>query len=175
MHQKRAKWQNKTFPHYLDLCVIFGKDRATGKDALSAAEMVELDEEIQTNDGDDDLIPTRSEEISSKSSSFKKRKRKSSFDIDSESAMERAATILAAQLEKSSAQFANFLGLEASLNEQRKNLSNALSNVPGLTDSERNKVMCKLAREEELMVVFFSLPDERKEGFVKDLLSGVLY
>ena len=38
-HPKARKWRNKKFPHYEELCVIFGKDRAQGKRFRDAIEM----------------------------------------------------------------------------------------------------------------------------------------
>ncbi|KAJ9547034.1 hypothetical protein OSB04_019577 [Centaurea solstitialis] len=39
VHKDAAKWKNKTFPHFEDLSIVFGKDRAQGSRARDAVEM----------------------------------------------------------------------------------------------------------------------------------------
>ncbi|GJT22796.1 ALP1-like protein [Tanacetum coccineum] len=46
-HPKARKWRNKKLPHYEELCVIFGKDRAQGKRSRDAFEM---EQEVNTED-----------------------------------------------------------------------------------------------------------------------------
>nr|KAJ0216405.1 hypothetical protein LSAT_V11C300153630 [Lactuca sativa] len=41
VHKEARKWRNKIFPHYEDLCIIFGKDRAQGNKAKDFAQMEE--------------------------------------------------------------------------------------------------------------------------------------
>nr|KAJ0203429.1 hypothetical protein LSAT_V11C500286990 [Lactuca sativa] len=38
VHKNAAKWRGKKFPHYWDLCLVFRKDRANGRDAQTAAD-----------------------------------------------------------------------------------------------------------------------------------------
>ncbi|CAI9297192.1 unnamed protein product [Lactuca saligna] len=40
VHKNASKWRGKKFPHYWDLCIVFGKDRANGRDAQTAADIV---------------------------------------------------------------------------------------------------------------------------------------
>nr|KAJ0193109.1 hypothetical protein LSAT_V11C800390720 [Lactuca sativa] len=40
-HKEAGKWRNKIFPHYEDLCIIFGNDRAQGNKAKDFAQMEE--------------------------------------------------------------------------------------------------------------------------------------
>nr|KAJ0186314.1 hypothetical protein LSAT_V11C900454920 [Lactuca sativa] len=41
VHKEAGKWRNKIFPHYEDLCIIFGKDRAQGNKPKDFAQMEE--------------------------------------------------------------------------------------------------------------------------------------
>ncbi|KAI3749421.1 hypothetical protein L2E82_20033 [Cichorium intybus] len=55
VHGSAAKWRNKKFRHFEDLCTVFGKDRAQGNKARDFVEMEkEADIEEQTQHLDDD-------------------------------------------------------------------------------------------------------------------------
>nr|KAJ0199470.1 hypothetical protein LSAT_V11C600322370 [Lactuca sativa] len=41
VHKDAGKWRNKIFPHYEDLCIIFGKDRVQGNKAKDFSQMEE--------------------------------------------------------------------------------------------------------------------------------------
>ncbi|GAV59016.1 hypothetical protein CFOL_v3_02549 [Cephalotus follicularis] len=41
VHKDAAPFKEKSFPHFDDLLVVFGKDRATGKDAVTSADVME--------------------------------------------------------------------------------------------------------------------------------------
>ncbi|KAI3779031.1 hypothetical protein L2E82_08467 [Cichorium intybus] len=50
IHKKAGKWRNKTFPHFQELCNVFGKDRAQGNRAKDFVQMendANLEEENQ--------------------------------------------------------------------------------------------------------------------------------
>ncbi|KAL0332849.1 UNVERIFIED_CONTAM: hypothetical protein Scaly_2186400 [Sesamum calycinum] len=58
-HSTHVIWQNKPFPFYDDLLVIFGKDRATGNNADGPADMMEeIQREEVNNDPNDDVETT---------------------------------------------------------------------------------------------------------------------
>ena len=53
VHKEAAKWKNKTFPHFEDLSIVFGKDRAQGSRARDVVEMedqVNLEEQEQPSE-----------------------------------------------------------------------------------------------------------------------------
>ncbi|KAI3807117.1 hypothetical protein L1987_23041 [Smallanthus sonchifolius] len=89
VHKNAAKWRGKKFPHYWDLCIVFGKDRANGRDAQTAADIISdiNREETEANgDGLDDIdanqplnnpLDAASRE---ESSTQRKRKRRNSWD-----------------------------------------------------------------------------------------------
>ena len=55
-HKKAAIFKDKSFQYYREFCIIFGKDRATGVHAESAADAVEeLNMEEATDRADDDF------------------------------------------------------------------------------------------------------------------------
>ncbi|KAI3717041.1 hypothetical protein L1987_68357 [Smallanthus sonchifolius] len=58
VHKNAAKWIGKKFPHYWDLCIVFGKDRANGRDAQTIADIISdinREEPEATTDGLDDM------------------------------------------------------------------------------------------------------------------------
>ncbi|KAM4070844.1 hypothetical protein ACB094_11G015300 [Castanea mollissima] len=55
-HKGAAACRNKSFPHYEDLCIVYAKYHATGKDAQAPADVVE-ELEAEKNDDKLDDIP----------------------------------------------------------------------------------------------------------------------
>lgn len=94
-HKNAARWREKKFPHYWELCLVFGKDRANGKDAQTAADIISeinreeeehIDQTQATGDGLDDIHVEQSLNSPSyassreESSMQRKRKRRNSWD-----------------------------------------------------------------------------------------------
>ncbi|KAI3755980.1 hypothetical protein L1987_55791 [Smallanthus sonchifolius] len=89
VHKNAAKWRGKKFPHYWDLCIVFGKDRANERDAQTAVDIIfdiNREEPEATGDGLDDIdvdqplnnpLDAASRE---ESSTQRKRKRRNSWD-----------------------------------------------------------------------------------------------
>ncbi|MFS8004713.1 hypothetical protein Hanom_Chr13g01229011 [Helianthus anomalus] len=48
-----------------------------------------------------------------------------------------------------------------------------MNKVVGLTTRECDKAVYKLAQNEELMVIFFKVDEERKFGWVKTMLEDI--
>ncbi|XP_075653486.1 uncharacterized protein LOC142623890 [Castanea sativa] len=55
-HKGAAACRNKSFPHYEDLCIVYAKDHATGKDAQAPADVVEELEVEKNDDKLDDIL-----------------------------------------------------------------------------------------------------------------------
>ena len=88
MHKGAEKWRNKSLPHYDDLCIIFGKDRAQGNRAEDCEDMTHnenvedelLQMEDDFNEQSEEISPiTNGQSEETSSASTKKRKHK--FDI----------------------------------------------------------------------------------------------
>ena len=56
--------------------------------------------------------------------------------------------------------------------ENRSRINQELSKVVGLTIKERHKATKLIVCQHELIDVFFSVPDEEKEEWVKGLING---
>uniref|UniRef100_A0A2N9IVH8 Myb/SANT-like domain-containing protein n=1 Tax=Fagus sylvatica TaxID=28930 RepID=A0A2N9IVH8_FAGSY len=108
--QGAGSFRNKSFPLYEDLCIVYAKDHATGKDAQTPAD-----------DASDNLSKA-------------------------------------------------VIGTIAS--ENRSRINEELSKVVGLTIKERHKATKLIVCQHELIDVFFSVPDEEKEEWVKGLING---
>ncbi|KAD3067808.1 hypothetical protein E3N88_35688 [Mikania micrantha] len=175
VHKNAAKWRGKKFPHYLDLCIVFGKDRANGRDAQTAADILSdivREEQEAIGDGldyidvDESLNNTSREE----SSTQRKRKRRNSWDPLMNSLKE-SAEIIGAEIREATNTFNRVFGTESNREELRNNLFAEMNKVEGLTIRECDKAICKLAQNEELMVIFFKVDEERKLGWVKNMLD----
>ncbi|KAM0070304.1 putative Myb/SANT-like domain-containing protein [Helianthus debilis subsp. tardiflorus] len=82
-HKKAGKWKNKKFPHYDELCVIFGKDQAQAKKAKTMVKMEEevnmVEEEHKRNEDFDEIshnVGTSSSFQVEETSSVRGKKRK---------------------------------------------------------------------------------------------------
>ncbi|KAK9062064.1 hypothetical protein SSX86_019249 [Deinandra increscens subsp. villosa] len=179
VHKNAAKWRGKKFPHYWDLCIVFGKDRANGRDAQTAADIlsdINREEQEATGEGLEDIDveqPLNSPAYSApieEPSTQRKRKRRNSWDPLMNSLKE-SAEIIGAEIRGATNTFSRVFGTESNREELRNNLFAEMNKVEGLTVRECNKAVCKLAQNEELMVIFFKVDEERKLGWVKNMLE----
>ncbi|KAD6119782.1 hypothetical protein E3N88_11053 [Mikania micrantha] len=175
VHKNAAKWRGKKFPHYWDLCIVFGKDRANGRDAQTAADILSdivREEQEAIGDGLDyiDVDQSLNNTSREESSTQRKRKRRNSWDPLMNSLKE-SAEIIGAEIREATNTFNRVFGTESNREEPRNNLFAEMNKVEGLTIRECDKAICKLAQNEELMVIFFKVDEERKLGWVKNMLD----
>ena len=86
-------------------------------------------------------------------------------------AMKEVASMLGSQLKDASDNLSKaVIGTIAS--ENRSRINEELSKVVGLTIKERHKATKLIVCQHELIDVFFSVPDEEKEEWVKGLING---
>ncbi|KAI3688236.1 hypothetical protein L1987_81947 [Smallanthus sonchifolius] len=176
VHKNTAKWKGKKFPHYWDLCIVFGKGRANGRDAQTAADIISdinRKEPEATVDGLDDMDvnqPLNSPSDVASREESRKRKRHNSWDPLMNSLKE-SAEIIGAEIREATNTFNKVFGTESNREELRNNLFAEMNKVEGLTIRECDKAVCKLAQNEELMVIFFKVDEERKLGWVKNMLT----
>ncbi|KAI3755040.1 hypothetical protein L1987_54833 [Smallanthus sonchifolius] len=148
--------EGKEISSLLDLCIVFVKDRANGRDAQTTADIISdiNREETEANgDGLDDIdvdqpLKNPLDDASrEESSTQRKRKRRNSWDP-----------------------LMNISGTESNIEELLNNLFE-MNKVEGLTIRECDKDVFKLAQNEELMVIFYKVDEERKVGWVKNMLA----
>ncbi|KAL4569726.1 hypothetical protein LXL04_025368 [Taraxacum kok-saghyz] len=184
VHKNAEKWKDNKFPYYWDLCFVFGKDRANGRDAQTAADIIfettNEQEELINNtqgsgDGLDDIgvdVPqnTPTTPIVEESSSQLNKKRKNTWDHLMRS-LKDSADIIGSKIDNATSTFDAVFGIERDREELRKKLNSEMKKVVGLTVRERNKAVRMLSKNEELMVIFFTVEDEDKHGWIIDMLE----
>ena len=180
-----APFRNKPFTHFDDLCYVWGKDRATGKDAQSAHDINEENQRNNVEVGLDKIKDTKVAEeadvsiaffdpsINSPKSVSKKRKRRNGDSEGNDTVVE-ALTNVSRNIESSIHALCNTvekLAYEADMKAMREQIFNQLINVHGLTRREIVHAHVKLSQDEKLMVAFCSIPDEMKVEWIREIIE----
>ncbi|XP_012842525.1 PREDICTED: uncharacterized protein At2g29880-like [Erythranthe guttata] len=190
-HPSHAIWQNKSFPYYEDLVVIFGKDRATGINAEGPADMMENIEREETNNADtvndvdstmepeledfgaySSLSPMQSPRSQGTHNQRKKKRSRSSENVAIMTDIKDAAAVIGSEIAKASQIFGKAIGVDAEISEKRQKIDSEIRNISNLTVGEIIKAVCHIAHSHELTDVFFSMTEEGKEQLVKAILNG---
>ena len=165
VHPGAAKWQNTAMPWFKELSIIFGKDRATGNLAENLVDVVEeLNKEADADElsGQDGMQPS----AHSDESTSKKRKK---GNVDSLlEAVYAASDRIANQFEASTKLL---IAAEQDMIEKKKQLNEEISKIPGLQVLEKLQVAKKIAKDEDLMILFFAAPAEERSVFVQAILD----
>ncbi|GER55646.1 retrotransposon protein [Striga asiatica] len=184
-HPTHGIWQNKAFPMYDDLVIIFGKDRATGGNAEGPNDMMEEieredvnlnagnDVEATTEIGLDDLDASFSPLQSPRSATVDKRKkRKRSVDnLMPMTDIKEAASIIGSEIAKASEIFGKAIGVDAEISEKRQRIDSEIRKIPDLAVLDVIKVVCRIAQSPELTDVFFSMTEEGREQLARAIIS----
>ena len=163
---------------------MYAKDHATGKDAQTSADIIE---ELETNIDDtnhnvgngldgihEDVsctqIPTTGGRVEG-ISAWKRKKKGQNNEDNMMQEMKEVASMLGSQLKDASDNLSKaVIGTIAS--ENRSRINQELSKVVGLTIKERHKATKLIVCQHELIDVFFSVPIEENEEWVKGLING---
>ncbi|KAL5549408.1 hypothetical protein UlMin_004639 [Ulmus minor] len=175
-HKDAAPFKTKAFPFYDELCVVFGKDRATGKDAknvVDAAEEIireasnDIFEENINNTENMAYVDVENGEFmsfsqapqfpQSQSDGSSKKKRKRSLD-DIGEAIKEAACAIAKEMKDSSTHLMNQELMRTTL----------------LDMFERHEAILLITRDIRTLNAFTSVGDEEKAAWVRALLDGLL-
>ncbi|XVF41877.1 hypothetical protein PTKIN_Ptkin01aG0316000 [Pterospermum kingtungense] len=162
-HKDAVQFRTRFFCFYNELSQIYAKDRATGQNAQTAADILEdiaLEENVEINEGTEhesqfelssyDMdISNRVPQISTSS----RRKRKVS-EIDESIT---AATLLGDKLSDN-------IGSERVLQQKVQELYGALGEIEGLATDEMYIALSKILDHPSQMLVFFSLPPSQRLG-----------
>ncbi|XP_007036788.2 PREDICTED: uncharacterized protein At2g29880 [Theobroma cacao] len=173
-HKEAAPFRRKSFPFFNELSIIYARDRATGKDAQTAVDILEemqdcndtINEEIECenlagyNFEDEDFsnIQPQTSAPRSDTTSTRKRKRLNEMGdpITSESIIA-AATILGENIKEAGIEFNRSVGAEVNIQQKAQELDGILSQVERLTAMERVLASIKLPESPTLMFVFLVL------------------
>ncbi|KAL6501113.1 hypothetical protein OROHE_025310 [Orobanche hederae] len=172
--------RNKSFPHYDQLALVWGKDRATGLNAetpIDVIENLEKDQNIDQGDdeSDEENVPPRTTSLGEGTSKSKRKRRRSADGLIS--SLERMTNVLAAHMDKSNDQMTkiveSFSGVDKEKKDNHHKLNEELREIEVLTNSQRQKAAMKLVRDPDIMDYFFTLEDDgEKEIFLIELLEN---
>ncbi|KAL5574249.1 hypothetical protein UlMin_023846 [Ulmus minor] len=183
-HKDATPYKTKAFPFYDELCLVFGKDRATGKDAEN---IVDAAEEIQrsgeNNDMSEDNINNtenmgfadakNSEFMSqSRSDGSSKRKKRSKSTNDLEEAIKDAAYAIAKEMKDSSTRLSEAM-IDKEMNERQMGVNDELMRTTWLNMLERHKAALLITRDTRTLNAFTSMKDDEKDVWIRALLDGL--
>ena len=165
VHPGAAKWQNTAMPSFKELSVIFGKDRATGNMAENLEDVVE---ELNTEAADELSLQEDLQRSTHSDESTSKKRKKGNVESLLE-AVYAASDRIANQFEASTKLL---IAAEEDMMQKKKQLNDELSKIPNLTVLQKLQVAKKIAKDEDLMILFFAAPAEEKIVFVNGILDN---
>ncbi|XP_074556981.1 uncharacterized protein At2g29880-like [Curcuma longa] len=177
-HPDAEQFRYKSLPYYEELSIILGGDRASGKDAQVPADIVEELEKV-ADENDDESIGVDGDSapydqdfmFGSKEESSKPKRRKSETIKDLSQVIRETTTILGEELNKASNRLSKALEYDEGA-EKRMKVNEVLTNLHDLSMLERHKAIRKIGCDRETTDIFFTIPDDEKEVWMKALLSG---
>ncbi|KAK1389962.1 DNA-binding storekeeper protein-relatedtranscriptional regulator [Heracleum sosnowskyi] len=164
VHPKAAKWKSTHLPCFKELSIIFRKDRATENLAENLEDVAEeLNTEVVGETLRDDIQPNP---ISDESTSKKRKKGNVESLLE---AVYAASERMANQFEASTKLL---IAAEEDMLLKKKQLNEELSKIPKLTILHKFQVAKRIAKDEDLMILFFAAPTEEKIVFVNVILDN---
>ncbi|KAJ9549302.1 hypothetical protein OSB04_021845 [Centaurea solstitialis] len=175
VHKDASRWKNKTFPHYEDLCIVFGKDRAQGN---GARDFVEMEQEVnaeETQDSDDDFLD--SDNAASRntnlphdeaSPSVISRKRKSRSD----DGFNNAVGLITESLKEISKDLSQGIKFDMKINELSDKIPPEIFKMASLTQSEKFKALTKIRGDPINVQNFWQVDENNREAWVKYILEN---
>ncbi|MFQ6654854.1 hypothetical protein Gotur_025660 [Gossypium turneri] len=159
-HKEAAQFRHHSFPYYDQLTAIYARDRATGKDAQTAADVIE---EINV-----DGVPTIDMD----------EERNSFYDCEADISLDDMdAENIKAVGDQISRSIASDVVVQQKseefqiMQEKATNLYSTLWEIEGLTDDDRYRALSKIPDHPTQMLVFFSLPSAARLEWVRSFLS----
>ncbi|PPS11523.1 hypothetical protein GOBAR_AA09121 [Gossypium barbadense] len=198
-HKEVAQFRHRSFPYYDQLTSIYAKDRATGKDAQIAADIIE---EINAEDvaatntheerndfhgseadvslDDMDLSATQPQPAKNQGdSAFSKKKKKISDASDFSTSFNDTAALLMENIWTIGIEISKSIASEVVLQQRSEmtiqesalKLYSTLCELEGLTEDERYRALSKIPDHPTQMLIFFSLPSAVRLEWVKRFLT----
>ncbi|TQD99894.1 hypothetical protein C1H46_014507 [Malus baccata] len=162
---------NKPFPLYPRLCTVFGRDRATGSMAESAADAME-NMGMENEDCDETFempptSPTPSPSVGTSSASQPLRKRKrNKNDADAN-----IVAVIREGWDKAVTEMKN-LGESFTLREAKAKLPSQLKAM-GIPYDQVLKISMKLVKDTDMFSFWCTLDDSDKPDFIKLFMDGI--
>ncbi|KHG16992.1 hypothetical protein F383_20963 [Gossypium arboreum] len=198
-HKEVVQFKHQSFSYYDQLTAIYAKDRATRKDAQTAADIIE---EIDVKDvaatntheerndfhgceadvslDDMDLSTTQPQPTRNHGDSTLSKKKKKIFDAsDSSTSFNDAATLLAKNIWIVGLKISKSISSEVliqqkseiTIQESALKLYPTLCEVEGLTEDEFYRTLSKIPDHPTQMLIFFSLPFAVRLEWVRRFLA----
>ncbi|POO03065.1 hypothetical protein TorRG33x02_011260 [Trema orientale] len=191
-HKDVAPFKHKAFSYYKELCMVFGKDRATGNDAEGLVDAVDdiarteanndMEEHNinnpQPNIGDieaDNLgfmtFSQASQVPQSRSDGSSKRKRKSGGSDDLGEAIKKATLVIAKEMKESSTRLSDAIN-DKEMNERQIGVNEELIMTTFLGILKCHRATLLITRDIHTLNIFNGLRDDEKEIWVKAVFDG---
>ncbi|KAG8483405.1 hypothetical protein CXB51_022246 [Gossypium anomalum] len=198
-HKKAAQFRHWSFSYYDQLTAIYAKDRAIGKDAQTAADIIEeidVEDVADTNTHEErnnfhgceadvslddmELSATQPQPARNQGdSTLSKKKKKNSNVSDFSTSFNDAAILLAENIRTVGLEVSKSIASEV-LNQQKSEITiqesalklyPTLCEVEGLTEDERYRALSKIPDHPTHMLIFFSLPSALRLEWVRRFLA----
>ncbi|MFQ6653206.1 hypothetical protein Gotur_024723 [Gossypium turneri] len=171
-HKEAVQFRRRTFPYYDQLIAIYARDRATGKDAQTVADVLE---EINADD-----VPTTN--MNKERNSFYDCEVDVSLDdMDVSTTEPRGDKDQGENMQAIGDQISRSIASDVVvqqkseefqiIQEKATNLYSTLWEIEGLTVDERYRALSKIPDHPTQMLVFFSLPYAARLEWVRRFLS----
>jgi hypothetical protein len=183
-HKGAAAFKNKSFPLYEELCIVYAKDHATGRDAQTP---IDICEDLQNETCDENNIGQNekdgfeefNEDVSCTqlptngngglSGQKRKKPNKSTEDNLAKKFLE-IGNQLATNLITASENLSKAVTGSVE-RESRLKVNDELSKIIGLSSKDRLKAARLIVCQHEIMDLFFSVPDHDKEELVRGIIN----
>ncbi|MFQ6666179.1 hypothetical protein Gotur_032636 [Gossypium turneri] len=152
-HKEAGQFRHRSFPYYDQLTTIYARDRATGKDAQTVADVIE---EINVQD-------VHTVDINEERNEFYDCEADVSLDEMDVSATE-PQTDKNQGVQQKSEEF-------QIIQEKATNLYSTLCEIEGLTVDEQYRALSKISDHPTQMLIFFSLPSDVRLEWVRRFLA----
>ncbi|XP_071711893.1 uncharacterized protein [Rutidosis leptorrhynchoides] len=143
-----AKWRNKPFPHYEDLCIVFGKDRAQGdrvRDVIEMENEANMEEQAEYTEGSHDTNATNTSTIQGEEVSSGQTKKRNRTDSIAEGIISAAAS-LGKDLLTSSEMMCQSLNAERDLQDKISKVSSEIFKMESMSMRDKFKASRKIMR-----------------------------
>ena len=165
------------------MCIIFGKDRATGREAHGPVDVVEELEREEGNTeheiflhGSDDMNTSMSSmrrpSVPEEVGSARLKKKSRGMDEMVVEGLMSAASLISTEIKEATTIFARAIGVDAAVRDMKKKIYEDLLLLPDFSMSERLKASSVLVHDSDYMDLFFSLPEVERAELVRGILRG---
>ncbi|PPS15328.1 hypothetical protein GOBAR_AA05251 [Gossypium barbadense] len=191
-HKEAAQFRHRSFPYYDQLTAIYAKDRATGKDAQTAANIIEeinaedvaatntheerndfhgSEADVSLDDMDLSATQPQPEQKPTRNQgdiAFSKKKKKISDASNFSTLFNDDTALLAENIRAVGLEISKSIASEVVIQQK---LEIIIQEMEGLTEDERYRALSKIPDHPTQMLIFFSLPSAVRLEWVRRFLA----